>query len=889
MSINPNVQADFFGKDNLTSFLGVVEDVNDPKQSGRVKVRCVGWHPNSKEGTGEGEDGLSTEDLPWARVAMPTTHAQQSRIGGKHGLLPGTWVFGIFLDGHEANDPMILNTFNFTSKATEEDLRALPEGQDGTFGPADKAFDKVEVSPKTQPNIATRSAKEQGQRGYSSPVDPSGDNVHTDQTDQECGEHEGAASTRRMKEEFREQTAEAQEYKVTQGDGRASTTAHAAEDVQVLLEEKMPSQLARFTFGDVVWDRFTGNYMNMNGIILALAFEIANLMKAPAQAGKAMTEKTANRTTKASAILAIPDRDGVMKRASDFATSTAHDAFHAAFQQGTINTLFQTISGSLTMINNTGASGAGAGTNAGNDLGANPNTPVTNWGDPAISDLLMFATQIEMQNSLLAATVESALALGPLDIPEEIIDTLFEFFLEEIRIVAGQNNVPREQIDEEFILRVLEIGIRTPPVDTDEDGDTGEGQGFAAGGAVGGLIFSLIDEYTQHTEVFNKSGNLSQDILNAASKFTATRKYSTGGGNFGATAGKAIGAAGAAAAQAAANAGGDAGAAVNPLKRTVDLSAGTTGYGSDGLDRRSETGFGGLSLTVADAIANGTFDASSAFAPTYPDPGPEKTTFNADGSVTFEEPPYSAKGAVLVDAEGNEYLYGGINDPRTVIKPSGINGRAGALSIPAGNAAAGYNFRNGIPNVVVINEPGKRYYYTNRSEPEKAFPTVFIPGYEGRPVPVVDPATGGMVAILTVTTAWDSTIPYPTVGIIPDKSPLGIRSDDPLYNITLSTIFIRNSGFGYVNPTIKIIDEATGLENGKAVATVKDGRIVNIEITDVGNKFTMLPSIVIDDPSFEGYGCILKPVMDVTPTDRLDVIVPPEEFVFCPTKNQLNY
>ena len=228
MSINPNVQADFFGKDNLTSFLGVVEDVNDPKQSGRVKVRCVGWHPNSKEGGGEGEDGLSTEDLPWARVAMPTTHAQQSRIGGKHGLLPGTWVFGIFLDGHEANDPMVLNTFNFTSKATEEDLRALPEGQDGTFGPADKAFDKVEVSPKTQPNIATRSAKEQGQRGYSSDVDPSGDNVHTDQTDQECGEHEGAASTRRMKEEFSEQNPEGQEYKVTQGDGRASTTAHAA-------------------------------------------------------------------------------------------------------------------------------------------------------------------------------------------------------------------------------------------------------------------------------------------------------------------------------------------------------------------------------------------------------------------------------------------------------------------------------------------------------------------------------------------------------------------------------------------------------------------------------------------------------------------------------------
>ena len=237
------------------------------------------------------------------------------------------------------------------------------------------------------------------------------------------------------------------------------------------------------------------------------------------------------------------------------------------------------------------------------------------------------------------------------------------------------------------------------------------------------------------------------------------------------------------------------------------MSAGTTGYGSDGLDRRSETGFGGLSLTVAEAIEDGTFDASSAYAPSYPDPGPDKTTYNEDGSVTFEEPVYSAKGATLVDAEGNEYIYGGINDPRTIIKPSGVNGRASSLSIPAGNAAAGYNFRNGIPNVVVINEQGKRYYYTNRSEPEKAFPTVFIPGYEGRPVPVVDPTDGAMVAILTVTSSWDEQRPYPTVGIIPDKSSLGIRSDSPLYNITLSTIFIRNSGFGYVNPQITIVDE----------------------------------------------------------------------------------
>ena len=63
----------------------------------------MGWHPKKKDG----EDGLKTEDLPWARVGMPTTYAA-SRVGGKHGILPGSWVFD-FLDGEEANDPFILS------------------------------------------------------------------------------------------------------------------------------------------------------------------------------------------------------------------------------------------------------------------------------------------------------------------------------------------------------------------------------------------------------------------------------------------------------------------------------------------------------------------------------------------------------------------------------------------------------------------------------------------------------------------------------------------------------------------------------------------------------------------------------------------------------------
>ena len=54
---------------------------------------------------------------------MPVTHAQQGRIGGKHGLVPGCWVMGFFMDGEEAQDPFVLTTFNFTAKTSDKDNR----------------------------------------------------------------------------------------------------------------------------------------------------------------------------------------------------------------------------------------------------------------------------------------------------------------------------------------------------------------------------------------------------------------------------------------------------------------------------------------------------------------------------------------------------------------------------------------------------------------------------------------------------------------------------------------------------------------------------------------------------------------------------------------------
>ena len=156
MELSQVSKADFFGKDKMTQFIGVIEDVNDPKQAGRVKVRCVGWHPMEKEG----EDGVATEDLPWARVSAPTTHAQQGRVGSKHGLLPGCWVWGFFLDGDDGQDPMVIGSFPFTAKTVTKDLHTRPqEGEKpGTQESQVKGFTQYDGNVRW-PNTALQTEK----------------------------------------------------------------------------------------------------------------------------------------------------------------------------------------------------------------------------------------------------------------------------------------------------------------------------------------------------------------------------------------------------------------------------------------------------------------------------------------------------------------------------------------------------------------------------------------------------------------------------------------------------------------------------------------------------------------------------------------------------------
>ena len=93
---------------------GTVEDIFDPEEMGRIKVRMYGIHTDNKT-------DIPTEALPWAQVITPITSASLAGVGhSPTGIVKGSWVIGFFKDGYEAQDPVVWGTtYGVTPKDNE--------------------------------------------------------------------------------------------------------------------------------------------------------------------------------------------------------------------------------------------------------------------------------------------------------------------------------------------------------------------------------------------------------------------------------------------------------------------------------------------------------------------------------------------------------------------------------------------------------------------------------------------------------------------------------------------------------------------------------------------------------------------------------------------------
>lgn len=881
---NSGSNPDFFGKDRFVPFIGTVEDVDDPKRAGRVKVRCIGWHPKEKTG----DQGLKTEDLPWGKVGMPATHNQQARIGGKHGLLPGSWVMGFFLDGEEANQPFILSTFNFTPKTADQDLRSKPKGTNGKLSQEDQAFDKM-ASP-LGPNISVKTPDEEGQEGFSNEKDISGDVVCDASNDFDTGtDSRSSVSHNRMtKQKFKvgdQGNAESQIYPVTIADGLCGTIAHGRDDIQKKMKEQLPSQLSRFSFNDSVWNRYTGQFMDLNGIYLQLAMEISNGMKQPAQSKKSVKEEK-NRNTKSDTIKAKPDRDGPDREEIDETTTKKDDLFHALFGESMIDTLLGTVNQMLKNLNNSGQ-GSSSDSNQ-QQSGSTPTTSINNNEAICLTDTLL-----DNINTLTDAAIE----LG-----------------------SAASNSGSNSEDSNLIASIL-------------------------GSLTDVMKFPLTQKFAVKTDIFNRAGSRSMDTLNKERGCIMERNYVTNMGTMASLMGfdmsGAVGSAFGSNARASSpspNGGGN-------FDLTQVGFGGYPGVGTGGNSSElcEEATAETVPDPVYDDIVNNTVTDDSniigqdpfeggfvtipvvdgpvvvrpeipgfATQPGFldPEPGTPGTPgadvgagdgiIGEDGQTDAERSARTGTGATpttfvtttsstTTTTDNVTQTLGSITSPGGFDKisvPRGFGAIVNPMSLPSQDADCAKNFVDGIPTTMVIFDPGKYYYYNNPNFGDRTFPSLYIPTYNGTPVPVVDRTTGELVAVVTECKAF-SLNPRPKCTVIPDDSPIGIVSDDIRYDIRLGGFFIENTGFNYTNPTIEIYDKDNGTNNNASATVVtKDSRIVAIEVINTGTGFRRIPEVIIRDET--GYNAKVRPIMSVITRSTTAEIVTPVESIQCPSKNQLN-
>ena len=133
----PQAFVDFYG-DQVRWFVGEVVNVkDDPLQLGRAQVRAFGVY-----------DDIEDADLPWAQIVVPITQGIHEGKGQNLGLLVGTQVFGIFLDGQNSQLPMVIGSIPKDGDTNEKAKSNYPknkvyETENGNFKEWDDGDDRI--------------------------------------------------------------------------------------------------------------------------------------------------------------------------------------------------------------------------------------------------------------------------------------------------------------------------------------------------------------------------------------------------------------------------------------------------------------------------------------------------------------------------------------------------------------------------------------------------------------------------------------------------------------------------------------------------------------------------------------------------------------------------
>lgn len=124
--------------ENIMPFIGVVENNVDERLEGRVQVRAFGFHGTANQ--------IPTSDLPWA-IPISGNYDYNSPVPPLN-----AWVFGFFLDGRDAQRPMLLGVI------PSQNIEGIDQSVNGWGSPLRENYERLSYGSRPQdagqPNIS---------------------------------------------------------------------------------------------------------------------------------------------------------------------------------------------------------------------------------------------------------------------------------------------------------------------------------------------------------------------------------------------------------------------------------------------------------------------------------------------------------------------------------------------------------------------------------------------------------------------------------------------------------------------------------------------------------------------------------------------------------------
>lgn len=170
------LKSNFIGRDGFRWWIGQVapegaqgEQINGGGWGNRRKVRIMGYHPYD---TME----LPNEELPWAQCMLPTTTGTGAGNNATNvKILPGDSVFGFFMDGDNAQIPVIIGAFGRTDQVPSAGFESPFKPftgytskikNDGTNLKANQTNEGTADTQKSPYHLPTQTTNQKGEIGY---------------------------------------------------------------------------------------------------------------------------------------------------------------------------------------------------------------------------------------------------------------------------------------------------------------------------------------------------------------------------------------------------------------------------------------------------------------------------------------------------------------------------------------------------------------------------------------------------------------------------------------------------------------------------------------------------------------------------------------------------